>query len=94
LLAAERAGQRIAVEIKGFLSPSPIDDLEKALGQYILYRSLLKRSEPERILYLAVPLETFEDLFGTPLGQVAVEDHHLKLIAFDPVREVIRKWIR
>ena len=93
LLAAEKAEQHIAVEVKSFLSPSRVDDLEKALGQYVLYRSLLERSEPERDLYLAVPQETFEDFFSMPLGQVAIEDQNLKLIAFDPAQEVIEKWI-
>jgi hypothetical protein len=31
-LAAERAGQKIVVEVKSFLSPSPIHDLKLALG--------------------------------------------------------------
>jgi hypothetical protein len=93
LLAAEKSGQRIAVEIKSFLSPSPVSDLESALGQYVLYRSLLARSESERALYLAVPVGAYQDLFSAPLGQVMIEDHRLKLIAFDPVQEVIEKWI-
>lgn len=70
-----------------------MDDLENALGQYVLYRSLLKRREPERIIYLAVPLSTYDGIFSTPLGQVAVEDYQLKLIVFDPTQEVVRQWI-
>ncbi len=56
LLAAEKSGLQIAVEIKSFISRSQVNDLENALGQYLLYRSLLKRREPERVIYLAVPL--------------------------------------
>ncbi len=37
LIGAERDGERIAVEIKSFLKPSPIQDLKEAVGQYILY---------------------------------------------------------
>ncbi len=36
LFAAEKEGKRIAVEVKSFISPSPIKDLEQALGQYIM----------------------------------------------------------
>ena len=36
LLAAEQAGRKIAVEIKSFTSPSVLNDLEVALGQYVL----------------------------------------------------------
>jgi len=37
LFAAEKADKRIAVEVKSFISPSPVKDLEQALGQYIMY---------------------------------------------------------
>ena len=36
LLAAQKEGQQIAVEVKSFLNPSPVKDLEQALGQYIM----------------------------------------------------------
>src|SRR5258708_2503832 len=54
-LAAEKDGRKIAVEVKSFLGPSELDDLENALGQYGVYRAILKLREPDRILYLAVP---------------------------------------
>lgn len=41
LVAAERSGRKIAVEIKSFLGPSEIEDLRNALGQFILYRTIL-----------------------------------------------------
>ena len=37
LFAAEKKDKRIAVEVKSFISPSPVKDLEQALGQYIMY---------------------------------------------------------
>jgi hypothetical protein len=55
LLAAEKAGKRIALEVKSFVGDSEMDDLEKALGQYTLYHDLLAELEPDRVLYLAVP---------------------------------------
>jgi XisH protein len=54
LLAAERAGEKIAVEIKSFLNPSAITDFYAALGQFLSYRLALEFVEPERNLYLAV----------------------------------------
>ncbi|WP_341527850.1 XisH family protein [Nostoc sp. UHCC 0302] len=54
LIAAEKSGQKIAVEIKSFIGASPVADLENALGQYILYYDILSRLEPSRRLYLAV----------------------------------------
>ena len=46
VVAAEKAGKRIAVEVKSFLGTSPIHDLELALGQFLLYRSILESRRP------------------------------------------------
>ncbi len=54
---------KIAVEIKSFISPSPIRDFRTALGQFLNYRIMLEAKEPERQLYLAVPLETYNTFF-------------------------------
>ena len=47
LLAAEKTGRRIAVEVKSFVGASEMDDLEKAIGQYIVYRSVMGKTEPD-----------------------------------------------
>jgi len=64
LLAAEREGKKIAVEIKSFVSKSPVKDLENALGQYMLYLKILERLEPDRILYLAIHEEIYLSFFS------------------------------
>ncbi|MFP4102008.1 element excision factor XisH family protein [Coleofasciculus sp.] len=93
LLSAEKEGRKIAVEIKGFSSPSPVNDLEKALGQYILYQEALKRSEPQRVLYLAISDEVYLDFFQEEIAKMVVETQQLKLIIFDPENEEVVKWI-
>ena len=60
LLAAAKGEQKIAVEIKSFVNVSPISDLEKALGQYIIYANILEETEPERLLYLAIRQATYQ----------------------------------
>lgn len=67
LISAERGVEKIAVEIKSFLSPSDVYDLEQMLGQYVLYRRLIARREPERVLYVAVTQATFTEVFQTEL---------------------------
>jgi hypothetical protein len=42
LLAAERGKEKIAVEIKTFLSDSPLTDYHAALGQFLNYRLALE----------------------------------------------------
>ena len=46
VIGATRNNEKIAVEIKSFLAESQVSDLEKALGQYGLYRRLLQIQEP------------------------------------------------
>jgi hypothetical protein len=91
-LAAERTNERIAVEIKSFLGKSFMDDLEKAIGQFILYRTVLSKREPERRLFLAIPFDIAK-IFEEPLGQLLLESNLVRVISFDPAAEEIIKWI-
>ncbi|GCL41738.1 fdxN element excision controlling factor XisH [Dolichospermum planctonicum] len=93
LIAAEKTGQKIAVEIKSFIGASPVTDLENALGQYILYYDILTRLEPERRLYLAIRQETYSELFQEPVGKILLENQRLCLLVFDSKQEIILQWI-
>ena len=92
-IAAELKGRQIAVEIKEFRGKSAIADLEQAIGQYVLYRMLLDRVDPERELYLAISDVTYDDLFREPIGELVVQDLPLKLIVVDLSRMEIKQWI-
>jgi hypothetical protein len=92
LIAAERDNQKIAIEIKSFLSSSPIRDLESAWGQFFLYARALKKREPDRCLYLAIRLSTFETIFQEEAGQLILEEPDFRLIVFDPDHEDIIQW--
>lgn len=63
LISAEKGTQKIVVEVKSFLGPSNVKDLEQALGQYVLYRQVLNEMGVERSLYLAVSRPTFNSVF-------------------------------
>lgn len=93
LLAAQKEECKIAVEIKTFRGRSEMDDLEKALGQYVLYFDVLTELQPERSLYLALPIWAYESLFEEPLGQLLLKNGRLRLIVFDPNQELIEQWI-
>jgi hypothetical protein len=73
LLAAERQGEKIALEVKSFLAASAITEFHKALGQYINYRTMLELDDPERILYLAVPLFAYNNFFTRPFVQIIIQ---------------------
>lgn len=93
LLSADKGESKIAVEVKSFVSRSQVDDLEKALGQYVLYEEILSRREPDRVLYLAISNDVFDSLFTEEIGQILLESNRVKLIVFNPITEEITQWI-
>ena len=49
-IAAEKDCDKIAVEVKSFITDSQVTELERAVGQYGIYQELLKIQEPDREL--------------------------------------------
>ena len=95
LFAASKGNQRIAVEVKSFIRPSPVQDLENALGQYVLYRGLLEESKQhqDKTLYLAIRDKVYWDFFPEKIAQIAVRRNQLKLLVFDETTEEVVQWI-
>ncbi|MBW4631809.1 MAG: XisH family protein [Iphinoe sp. HA4291-MV1] len=93
-LAAERDTEKIAVEIKSFIAGSDINEFHTALGQYLNYCQALEENEPDRIVYLAVPHETYLDFFQLAFVQRTLQRHQVKLVTYDPKNEEIRQWIK
>ena len=93
-IAAQRDQEKIAVEIKSFITDSDISEFHAALGQYLNYIQALEDKEPDRILYLAVPLETHRDFFQIPFIQTSLKRHAVNLIIYNPIKEEIKQWIR
>jgi len=79
-------------EIKSFIGSSPLTEFHQALGQFMNYREALANQDPERILYLAVPVDTYETFFLSQFGQYAVERFGLKLLVYKVQTEVIATW--
>lgn len=93
LLAAEQQGRKIAIEIKSFIGPSELEDLRNALGQFMLYQTILETTEPDRALYLAVREATYLAIFEEPVGQLLMQRYQLRLIVFHPEHAEILQWI-
>lgn len=93
VLAAEKIGRKIAVEIKSFLGSSAIYELEQALGQLFLYQRVLATADPERVLYLAMQEEVAQRLFAEPMHRQLLTDGTIRLIVFSVAQEVILEWI-
>jgi Holliday junction resolvase-like predicted endonuclease len=92
LIAAERKDQRIAVEVKSFIQPSASNEFHAALGQYLAYHHALSRYDPSRVLYLAVPRDTFETFFQRQFNQEIVALHKLRILVYNQFTEVVEAW--
>lgn len=93
LIAAERDDEKIAVEVKSFITTSPTNEFHTALGQFINYRTALMELEPERTLYLAVPLAIYMDFFQLPFPQRIAQENHLRLLVYDPIHQEVVQWL-
>ncbi|MDF5721871.1 MAG: XisH family protein [Rhizonema sp. PD37] len=93
VIAAEKQGQEIAVEIKSFLSPSKITDFYSALGQFISYRLALQEQEAFRTLYLAIPSNIYNSFFALQFIQSLIQQNQLRLLVYDIEQEKISTWL-
>ena len=93
LIAAEKENQKIAVEIKSFIGKSQVNDLENALGQYILYYEIILENQENRLLFLALKKSAYEEIFEEPIGKILLKRKLIKLLVFDEKKEVILQWI-
>lgn len=92
IIAAQKDEQKIAVEIKSFIGASTISEFHLAIGQFINYRYALEDEDPERILYLAVPENTYNDFFKLPFIQSVLRRSQLRLVVYDIEQEAIVQW--
>jgi hypothetical protein len=92
-LGAEKAGRKIAVEVQSFLGRSPVRDLQEALGQYEMYRVVLRESEHERQLFMAVTDFVYDSVLSDRFGRFIVSQCNLRLLVFDEKQERISQWI-
>ena len=93
LLAAARGTEKVAVEVKTFLGSSFISEFHATVGQLLVYWAVLRRKEPERALYLAVPKVIFEDEFSDSIVEATLEDYSIRLLVFDPLTQEVVVWI-
>jgi len=94
ILAATKANQKIAVEIKSFAGASDLVSFRDALGQYLFYKAILNDFEQDRILYLAVGNAIFSDFFlEAPIKKIW-EFYQVKVLVFDENNQNSIKWIQ
>lgn len=57
LFVAQKTTIQIAVEVKSFASASVVYEFHQAVGQYLHYRMVLRRSQPQRISYVTYVIQ-------------------------------------
>lgn len=92
-IAAQKRETKVAVEVKVFGGLSLITELEKAVGQYGIYRTLLKKLNSDLKLYLAIERDIYQYFFQRPAIEDIRADHRINLLVFDPNLEEIVEWI-
>lgn len=93
IIAAEKETEKIAIEVKSFLSPSVPHEFHKAIGQYLNYLVLLEIAEPNRKLYLAIPEEVYQDFFVKMSTKLILERFHVHLLVFEPIQNQLILWL-
>jgi XisH protein len=93
MLAAERVGEKIAVEIKSFIGRSKVSDFHTALGQFMNYEFALEEIEPDRKLYLAVSNSIYNSFFQRRFIRSVVERTQINLVLYDEKKETIERWL-
>jgi hypothetical protein len=90
IFGAEKEGVKIVVEVKSFVAASFVYEFHRVVGQFLNYSIGLEETEPDRILYLAVPLKVYQDSFHLSFVKKAMRRIKMKLLIFE--NEKIVKW--
>lgn len=92
IIAAEKANARIAVEVKSFVHISILHDFLLAVGQYFVYGKILRKTEPDRKLFVALPDFVYHRIIKFEWAQEVVQDLEMRFILYDTVQKTIVTW--
>lgn len=85
--------QILVAEAKCFSKPSAqMHDLYTSLGQYLVYRNLMRRFGMNYPIYLAIPVNAYRGVFQLA-GMATVQEAKIQLLVFDMVSEEIVEWV-
>jgi XisH protein len=92
MLQAVRDNQKIVVEIKSFLNRSIVHDFHGAYGQFAFYKKALAKFDHDRKIFLAMPLDIYNEFDNKPYFKEFMETE-MCLLIFDPIENTIYKWL-
>ena len=71
LVSAEKGSRKIVVEVKSFVGRSDVRDLQRAVGQYIMYDRILRKAGAKRISIKAT--QEYAKMLEEYTGGIAAE---------------------
>ena len=93
LISAEKGLEKIAVEVKSFVSPSILHEFHGAMGQYLFYIPALEmKGEHDRKMFLAIPLEVWLKLTKKEVVRQAIARYGVKVVVYNPKTTSIESW--
>jgi hypothetical protein len=94
LLAQRDDTEFVLIEVKVFEEVrSPMNYIANAVGQYLLYKAALDLIDDDTPLFLAIPETIYDTLMSESLVAHYIKYTDTKLLIYEPVKEVIVKWI-
>ncbi len=94
LIAATKGTEKIAVEIKSFLGSSTITDFYQAYGQFMVYKTGLKSTDPDRVLYLALPAASYKELLEDIFRYTDFNFFNHDIIVYELKEKIKLIWIK
>jgi len=92
-ISAQKERRKIVVEIKSFLSRSPMKEFETALGQYLIYQTFLSLNNPDYILYLAIGEQIYEKFFEQVAIKLIIKKYKILILVINIEKQEILEWI-
>jgi hypothetical protein len=92
VIAAERGPDRIAVEIKSFGGPSVLHEFEQAMGQLLLYQTVMEETDPGRRVVLGVSDIGYKALRNKPSAVLTLERRRVPVVVIAVDTEEVIRW--
>ena len=93
IFVAQKNNIQIAIEVKSFAAASLVYEFHQAIGQYVHYRMVLRRTQPDRLPYLALPNEIYERFFNMDFFRDSLEENQVRLLLVDRNLQEVTQWL-
>ena len=94
IIAASNGVEKIAVEIKSFISTGFRREFYEAMGQYDTYSFILSEIEPDRKVILAISMDAYDTYFQKKSIQKIITFKKITVVVYNFKTQTIEQWIK